>query len=132
MRAPAGEKHKAIVAGVGESGLFCELEDVRGEGLVPAESLGEGVKLDKKMQRLVVGNSGRSYGVGDEILVEVVGADPAPRRITLGLAEKGGYSDAWQGAKDGPPDSRKSRRPAPPGPGREQRPPPPGSPPGRP
>ncbi len=132
MQEHVGEKHKAIVAGVAEFGLFCELEDVLVEGLVPAESLGEGVKLEKKMQRLVVGNSGLSYGVGDEILVEVVGADPARRRITLGLAEKGVYSDAWQGAKDVTPESRKSRRPAPRGPGREQRPPPRGSPPGRP
>src|SRR5260370_16874220 len=111
-----GETHKASVGGVAEFGLFCELEDVLVEGLVPAESLGEGVKLDKKMQRLVVGNSGRSYGVGDEILVEVVGADPARRRITLGLAEKGVYSDAWQGPKTLPPDSNNSPPPPPPPP----------------
>src|SRR5260370_17714181 len=124
-----GETHKASVGGVAEFGLFCELEDVLVEGLVPAESLGEGVKLEKKMQRLVVGNSGRSYGVGDEILVEVVGADPARRRITLGLAEKGVYSDAWQEAQDVTPDSRKSRRPPPRGPGGEHRRPPPEPPP---
>ena len=96
-----GEKHLAVVTGVAEFGLFCELEDLFVEGLVPAESLGEKVKLDKELQRLVVGASGRGYSVGDAILVEVVSADPARRRITLALAQKGVMqSERWLTPED--------------------------------
>src|SRR5256886_2530123 len=80
---------KAVNAGVAAFGLFCELEEVFVEGLIRAESLGEGVRLDKEKQRLVVGSSGLSYSIGDEVLVEVVSADPARRRITLALADDG-------------------------------------------
>src|SRR5207248_2288184 len=86
MQDKVGEKFKAVVSGVADFGLFCELEEVFVEGLVPAESLGAGVELDKEMQRLIVGSSGRSYSIGDEIVVEVTAADPARRRITLSLA----------------------------------------------
>src|SRR5439155_20530821 len=64
MQDKVGEKFNAVVSGVAEFGLFCELEEVFVEGLVPAESLGEGVELDKEMQRLMVGSSGRSYSIG--------------------------------------------------------------------
>src|SRR6267143_1805416 len=60
------EKFKAVISGVAEFGLFCELEEVFVEGLIPAESLGEGVRLDREKQRLLVGSSGRSYSIGDE------------------------------------------------------------------
>jgi ribonuclease R len=134
MQDRIGEKFKAVVSGVAEFGLFCELEDVFVEGLVPAESLGDDVKLDKGLQRLVVGSSGRSYSIGDEVLVEVVSADPARRRITLALAGKAASrSDRWLTPDDLPLTSpSKQRRPAPRAPPPAQRRPPRGSPPGRP
>jgi ribonuclease R len=100
MQDKIGEKHLAVVSGVAEFGLFCELEDLFVEGLVPAESLGEGVKLDKALQRLVVGASGKSYGVGDEVQIEVVSADPARRRITLALAGKVAGAEKWLKPED--------------------------------
>ncbi len=81
-----GNRYKAVVAGVAEFGLFCEMEEIFVEGLVPAEDLGEGVELDKERHRLVVGRSGKSFGVGDRLEIEVVSADPARRRITLRIA----------------------------------------------
>jgi len=134
MEDKIGEKHLAVVTGVAEFGLFCELEDLFVEGLVPAESLGEKVKLDKELQRLVVGTSGRSYGVGDEVQVEVVSADPARRRITLALAGKVPGSEIWLKPEDAGVKSTASKPPprARQGPKRAQRPPPRGSPPGRP
>jgi ribonuclease R len=136
MQDKVGEKFKAVVSGVAEFGLFCELEDVFVEGLVPSESLGSGVELDKEMQRLVVGASGRSYSIGDEVVVEVVAADPARRRITLSLAdERVAPTGQWLTPEDivTPPTSRsKPRRPAPRAPPPSPRRPPRGSPPGRP
>ncbi|MGZ6125561.1 MAG: ribonuclease R family protein, partial [Myxococcales bacterium] len=132
MQDRVGEKYRAVVSGVADFGLFCELEDVFVEGLVPAESLGSGVKLDKEMQRLVVGASGTSYSIGDEVMVEVMAADPVRRRITLSLAQKGVMqSERWLTQED-LTASRKPRRPGPRAAGPPPRRPPHGSPPGRP
>ena len=132
MQDKVGEKFRAVIAGVADFGLFCELEQVFVEGLIPAESLGEGVKFDKEMQRLVVGASGRAYSIGDPIAVEVVSVDPARRRITLSLAQKGVMqTERWLTPEDLTPTS-KPRRQGPPGHGPAPRRPPRGSPPGRP
>ena len=81
-----GLRYQAVVASVTDFGLFCEMKEIFVEGLVPSEDLGEGVTLDPVLHRLKIGSSGKSYGVGDELEVEVVSADPARRRITLGVA----------------------------------------------
>ncbi len=134
MQDKVGQKFKAVVSGVVDFGLFCELEEVFVEGLIPAESLGMGVTLDKELQRLVVGASGRSYSIGDEVLVEVISADPARRRITLSLAQKGVMqADRWLTPEDlAAAAPSKPRRPAQRAAGQEQRRPPRGSPPARP
>ena len=133
MQDKVGEKFKAVVSGVAEFGLFCELEEVFVEGLVPAESLGEGVELDKKMQRLVVGSSGRSYSIGDEVSVEVTSADPARRRITLSLAQDGAAQpQRWLTPADIATTPSKPRRRDPRAAAPSPRRPPRGSPPDRP
>src|SRR2546426_9415094 len=133
MTDKVGEEYEAVVAGVADFGLFCELEEVFVEGLVPAESLGDGVELDKQRQRLVAGSSGRSYAIGDEVTVEVVSADPARRRITLALVQSGAPPQRWLTPEDIATTQSKPRRQDPraaaaPSPRR----PPRGSPPGRP
>ena len=134
MQDKVGEKFKAVISGVADFGLFSELEEVFVEGLVPSESLGEGVKFEKEMQRLVVGTSGRKYSIGDGIVVEVVSADPARRRITLTLAQKGVMqSERWLTPADlAATPSSKPRRPAPQAAAQGQRRPQRGSPPARP
>ena len=128
-----GEKFKAVVSGVAEFGLFCELDEVFVEGLLPAESLGEGVELDKELHRLVVGTSGTSYSIGDALVVEVMSADPSRRRITLSLAQKGVMqSERWLTPDDLATARRsKPRRPGQRAPGPSPRPLPRESPPGR-
>ena len=128
MQDKVGQSFKAVISGVADFGLFCELEDVFVEGLIPAESLGEDVQLDKERQRLLAGSSGRGYAIGDEVKVEVLSADPARRRITLALAGEGARkTERWLTLEDLSATSRsKPRRPGP----REQAPrrPPRGSP----
>ena len=144
MQGREGEKFRAVVTGVAEFGVFCELEDVFVEGLIPAESLGPGVELDKELHRLIVGKTGIVFAVGDSVEVELESADPARRRITLSLAGKakvatdkakteGGKDwlreDDLAGAATSPASKpRRPGRPAP-RPGRQE--PPRGSPPGR-
>src|SRR5712671_1026148 len=131
MQDKIGEKFKAVISGVAEFGLFCELEEVFVEGLIPAESLGEGVRLDKEKQRLVVGSAGRSYSIGDEVLVEVVSSDPARRRIALALADGGAArSGQWLTPEDiGSTSRSKPRRQGPQAPAPAPRRPPRESPP---
>ena len=135
-----GLRYQAVVASVTDFGLFCEMKDIFVEGLVPSEDLGEGVTHDQVLHRLKVGSSGKSYGVGDELEVEVVSADPARRRITLGVAgrvakpPKSPKAEGWftedDLARPGttpkapklPPRGRPGARPSQPSPPRGSRP----------
>jgi ribonuclease R len=83
MQDKIGEEYEAVVSGVTERGLYCELAEVFVEGMIPAEELGDSVELDEELHRLRVGKSGTSYGVGDVLRVRVAAADPVRRRITL-------------------------------------------------
>src|SRR5256885_4552110 len=132
MQDKVGDKFKAVVSGVAEFGLFCELEDVFVEGLVPAESLGEGVELDKELQRLVVGASGRSHFIGDEVFVGGIYPDPARPRITLALVQSGAPPRRWLTPEDIATTPSKQRRQDPRAAAPSPRRPPRGSPPGRP
>ena len=134
MTDKVGEEYEAVVAGVTDFGLFCELKDVYVEGLIPKEKLGEEVELDDEHHRLRVGKSGRSYGVGDELRVRLIEADPVRRRITLepaSLPRSGSWltEDDVEGQVRSP--KQKPRRPGPPGQQPGSRRPPRGSPPGR-
>jgi ribonuclease R len=130
-----GEEFDGVVAGVSERGLYCELVDVFVEGLIPAEELGESVELDPELQRLRVGKSGLSYGVGDELRVRVVSADPARRRITLAPASAA-HKPEWLTPDDvsgtATPPAPKPRRQDRPAPRQPSRRPPRGSSPARP
>jgi ribonuclease R len=88
MQDKIGEEFNGVVSGVAEPGLFVELDEPSVEGLVPAESLGDDVEHDKELHRLLVGSSGRSFGVGDAIRVKVESSDPIRRRITFSLLGK--------------------------------------------
>ena len=83
-----GERHDAVVSGLSEGGLFCALRTYFVEGMVRAEGLGTGARLDEERHRLVIGSSGESFGVGDELVIDVLAADPQRRRIELGFVEK--------------------------------------------
>ena len=128
MQDKVGEKHAAVISGVAEFGLFCELEDVFVEGLVPADALGDRVQYDREKQSLTVGASGRRYSIGDELMVEVGSVDPARRRITLVLAQKEPLADGWLRPDDLPQGATAPKRRSPPPAPRR---PPRGSPPAR-
>jgi len=119
-----GEEHDAVVGGVTDFGLFCELKEVYVEGLIPKEKLGEEVELDEEHHRLRVGRSGRSYGVGDELRVRVVESDPVRRRISLEPASLP-RSGPWLTEEDLTPRAKppkQKQKPRRPGPKEERRP----------
>ncbi len=89
MKDKVGERFEGVVSAVVEFGMFVELERWFVEGLVRAEDLGEAFQLDPVLHALVEAGSGRAFRVGDKVVVEVVSASPARRRIELALVEDG-------------------------------------------
>jgi ribonuclease R len=116
MQDKVGQEFEAVVSGVTDRGLFCELQDVYVEGMIPSEELGESIELDAELHRLVVGKSGRSYGVGDELRVRLVSADPVRRRITLAPAGAAQQQPATPTSRARKP--RRQVQPAPRSPGK--------------
>jgi ribonuclease R len=131
MQDKVGEEYDAVISGVTERGLFCELAEVFVEGMIPAEELGDSVELDEELHRLRVGKSGVSYGVGDTLRVRVAAADAVRRRITLVPASAPRRAAVDEEVRARPP-APKPRRQGPPAPRRQRSGPPHGSPRGRP
>ncbi|NOK17652.1 ribonuclease R [Corallococcus carmarthensis] len=80
MKDRVGEEFDATVAGIAEFGFFVELDEVHVEGLVKAETLGPGSKLDKRTHSLVYAN-GRRVRVGQKLRVRLLSANTTSRKI---------------------------------------------------
>ncbi|QSQ15966.1 ribonuclease R [Myxococcus landrumensis] len=80
MKARVGEEFAATVAAVTDFGFFVELDVEHVEGLVKAETLGPGSKLDKQTHALVYPN-GRRVRVGQKLRVRLLSANPTARKI---------------------------------------------------
>ncbi len=77
-----GQTFPAIISGVIERGIFCELENTV-EGFVSAETLGFNAKFDAKNFCLTV--DGKRYGLGDPVLVTVQSVNLQTARIKFAL-----------------------------------------------
>ncbi|AGC45046.1 ribonuclease R [Myxococcus stipitatus DSM 14675] len=80
MKARVGEEFAATVAAITDFGFFVELDVEHVEGLVKAETLGPGSKLDKQTHALVYPN-GRRVRVGQKLRVRLLSANPTARKI---------------------------------------------------
>ncbi len=80
-----GEAFDATVISLADFGFFAELDEVPVEGLVRAEELGTRWELDEARYRLVFPATGRSFGMGDRIRVEIAGVDLAKRQVSLAM-----------------------------------------------
>ncbi|RKH29554.1 ribonuclease R [Corallococcus praedator] len=80
MKDRVGEEFDATVAGIAEFGFFVELDTEHVEGLVKAETLGPGSKLDKRVHSLVYSN-GRRVRVGQKLRVRLLSASTVSRKI---------------------------------------------------
>ncbi|WP_342381644.1 ribonuclease R [Myxococcus stipitatus] len=80
MKARVGEEFAATVAAITDFGFFIELDVEHVEGLVKAETLGPGSKLDKQTHALVYPN-GRRVRVGQKLRVRLLSANPTARKI---------------------------------------------------
>lgn len=83
-----GMRCSGIVVGCERYGLFVMLDDTCAEGMVPTSSLDdEWFAYDERRMALTGEESGRTYTLGQRVVVEVTGANPARGQIDLALAQ---------------------------------------------
>lgn len=82
-----GERASGVVVGCERYGLFVMLDDTCAEGLLPTRELGdEWFTYDEAHLRLIGEASGRVFGVGKRLAVQVSAADPQRGQIDFSLA----------------------------------------------
>ncbi|MGA9524085.1 MAG: ribonuclease R, partial [Myxococcaceae bacterium] len=82
MKDRVGEEFDGTVAGIADFGFFVELEEVFVEGLVRAETLGPGMRMDTLSHSLVWPH-GKRIRVGDKARVRLVAANLERRQLEL-------------------------------------------------
>lgn len=80
-----GRSFEAVVSGVTESGIFCELHSTV-EGFVSVDKLGGYFRYDR--QRFCLYNDAVTISLGDKIRVTVVGVNMAATRIEMSPTEE--------------------------------------------
>ena len=84
MKKRIGETFDAIISGVVESGIFCELANTV-EGMVRLESLPED-SYDYFPEKFLLKGRRHSFKIGDRVKIVVAGCDISSRRIQFTLA----------------------------------------------
>jgi len=80
MKDRVGEEFRAAVAAVTDFGFFVQLEEEMVEGLVKAEALGPGARLDPRLHALTYPN-GRKVRVGQRLTVRLDSVNLQRRQI---------------------------------------------------
>lgn len=88
MSGRVGKRYRGMISGVTGFGFFVELENTV-EGLVRVTSLDDDFyEFDEKNYRLTGRNLGRTFRIGDNVKIEVLGVDLKARKIEFGLVKK--------------------------------------------
>ncbi|MEM1111656.1 MAG: ribonuclease R [Pseudomonadota bacterium] len=105
-----GDEFDGVIAAVTSFGLFVELKDLYIEGLVHISALpGDYYNFDHAHQRLVGERSGRVYGLGAAVRVQVARVDLDDKKIDLELLDASAPAKREDG--DGPkPKKNKGKR----------------------
>jgi ribonuclease R len=82
-----GQEFDAYVSGVAEFGIFVEEKETRAEGLLHISKMEDDFyTLDRENYRLIGGNTGKSYSLGDEVRVTLADADVESRQLHFDFA----------------------------------------------
>ena len=88
MQSHIGNQYSGVVSGVTNFGLFVRLNEVFVEGLVHVTELGNDYfHYDSNRQRMVGERTRQSFGIGDELEIEVAQVDMEQRKIDFTLVE---------------------------------------------
>jgi len=86
MSQHVGKEYKGIISGVAKWGLFVQIEENGAEGLVHISKLGEDYfKFAEKEYKIYGEKTGKSFRLGDEIMVRVDNVNPEEKKLDLGL-----------------------------------------------
>ncbi|TQV86945.1 ribonuclease R [Aliikangiella coralliicola] len=88
MQSHIGKQYSGVVSGVTNFGLFVRLDEVFVEGLVHVTELGSDYfHYDSTRQRMIGEKTRQSFGIGDELEIEVAQVDIEQRKIDFTLVE---------------------------------------------
>lgn len=86
-----GEEFAGVITGVTEWGLYVEITENLCEGLIPVRDLGDDYyELDERNYRLIGRRTGRSFRLGDEVVVKVARTDLQRRQLDFVLVSDSG------------------------------------------
>jgi ribonuclease R len=89
MQHRIGEDFDAMVMNATKYGLFVELTDLFIEGLVPLNSLLDGLYTYRENTRQIIGqHSGRRFSIGDHLRVVLDRVDEVERRLQFSILEE--------------------------------------------
>jgi ribonuclease R len=88
LKDKVGLRMEAMITGVDRYGFFARGIELPAEGLIHVESLPgpERYEYDRTSQRLIGRKTGRTYQLGDRVMVEVARVDPGRRSLDFKLA----------------------------------------------
>lgn len=88
MEDKIGEEYEAIVSSITSFGMFAELENTV-EGLIRFENMGaEYYIYDEERKQLIGEHTNRVFKIGDKVMIRVIEASKALRRISFELIER--------------------------------------------
>ncbi len=94
LKTHLGETFEAVISGVTEWGLYCEIIENRCEGMVSVKTMfGDSWSHDPDNYRMVGRSTGKVYQFGDKIKIKVVGANLVKKQLdfTLVTEESGDF-----------------------------------------
>lgn len=114
LKDKVGQRMEAMITGVDRYGFFARGIELPAEGLVHTETLPgpESYEYDRSAQRLVGRKSGRTFQLGDRVMVEIAKVDPGRRSMDFRLVsgtKKFGRKKSH--APSPPPDKKRGKRP---------------------
>ncbi|MFO0995330.1 MAG: ribonuclease R [Alphaproteobacteria bacterium] len=84
-----GLEFRGRITGLNRAGLFVTIDDVGASGLVPMSMLPDDFyRHDERANRLVGEHAGRSYGLGEPVVVRLLEAEPITGSLLLRLVEE--------------------------------------------
>ncbi|MBI2428090.1 MAG: ribonuclease R [Ignavibacteriales bacterium] len=88
MKQHVGEEFEGIISGVMQFGIFIEINDLLVEGLLHVRDLGDDYySYDERQYSLIGNRHGKTYRLGDSIIVKVAKVNPEQRKIDFVLSE---------------------------------------------
>ncbi|MEW5798179.1 MAG: ribonuclease R [Bacteroidota bacterium] len=88
MKQHVGDEFEGIISGVMQFGIFIEINDLLVEGLLHVRDLDDDYySYDERQYSLIGERSGKTYRLGDSIIVKVAKVNPEQRKIDFVLSE---------------------------------------------